>query len=175
MWPQSRFRGRQRFYLQVIRSPTSSRESRVVQPKEILITSAKRLLQQNPLISRISKCDLLILIVPSPAQEALSTLGSGPHSRPVKRATRPHSHFVSNADITAVPVSFPGSCAMGSLQIEKSLHRLYCPRRIFLLRRMTEIVKDHQRAAGDVAVEAFGILWWNQAITPTPQDEGRQF
>jgi hypothetical protein len=45
MWPQSRYRGRPRVYLQAMRSPTSLHAR--VQPKEILITSAKRLLQQN--------------------------------------------------------------------------------------------------------------------------------
>jgi len=46
MWPQSYYRRRQRVYLQEMRSPhIFTRKSRV-QPKEILITSAKRLLQQ---------------------------------------------------------------------------------------------------------------------------------
>jgi hypothetical protein len=42
----SRYRGRQRVYLQAMRSPTSLHESRL-RPKEFLIASAKRLLQQN--------------------------------------------------------------------------------------------------------------------------------
>src|SRR6202047_1797212 len=47
MWHQSRYRGRQRIYLQAMRSPTYLLESRVYSQKRILITSAKRLLQQN--------------------------------------------------------------------------------------------------------------------------------
>jgi hypothetical protein len=33
MWPQSRYRGRQRVYLQAMRSPTSLHESRVYSQK----------------------------------------------------------------------------------------------------------------------------------------------
>jgi hypothetical protein len=58
--------------------------------------------------------------------------------------------------------------------MEKSLRRLHRALRILLLQSMTEIVEDHQRAAGNVAVEAFGILGWNKAITPTRQDESGQ-
>jgi hypothetical protein len=47
MWPQSRYRGRQRVYLQANEVPhIFTRKSRL-RPKEFLIASAKRLLQQN--------------------------------------------------------------------------------------------------------------------------------
>src|ERR1700694_2676622 len=40
---------------------------------------------------------------------------------------------------------------------------------------MAQFIEDHQRAAGDVAVEALSVVGWNQAVAPTPNDEGRQF
>src|ERR1700730_15756387 len=63
MWPQSRYRGRQRVYLQAMRSPISLHESRSVQPKEILITSAKRLLQQKSAhTGEVPRCVKLVVI-----------------------------------------------------------------------------------------------------------------
>ena len=47
MWPQSRYRGRQRVYLQAMRPPTSFTRKSRVQPKKILIASAQRLFQQH--------------------------------------------------------------------------------------------------------------------------------
>src|SRR5260370_196442 len=52
MWPQSRYRGRQRVYLQAMRSPHIFIRKSSVQPKEILITSAKRLLPTKSAKSR---------------------------------------------------------------------------------------------------------------------------
>jgi hypothetical protein len=90
------------------------------------------------------------------------------------RRHRRRSKTCTGADITAASVPLLDCCPTRSLQIEKSLDRFHCPRRIFLLRCMTDIVEDHQHAARNIAVEAFGILGGNEAITPTPQDEGRQ-
>src|SRR5262249_46380046 len=60
-----------------------------------------------------------------------------------------------------------------SLQIEKFLDRGHGARRVFFLRRMAEIVEDHKFATLNVAVKSLGIVRWNQAIAPAPQDERR--
>src|SRR6266540_6675772 len=57
---------------------------------------------------------------------------------------------------------------------EKPLHGLDRAARVLFLGRMAEIIEDDERAAGDVAVEAFGVVGRKQAVAPAPDDEGRQ-
>src|SRR5215475_4615173 len=63
---------------------------------------------------------------------------------------------------------------LGGWQSEKSLHCRDCARRVLFFRRVAEIIKDHQHAAGYIAVEALRIVRWNQAVARTPDDQGGQ-
>jgi hypothetical protein len=61
-----------------------------------------------------------------------------------------------------------------SVQPEKSLHHRDRARWVLFLRRVAEIIKDCEYAAGDIAVEAFGVVRRDQAVAPPPEDKGRQ-
>ena len=61
-----------------------------------------------------------------------------------------------------------------SVQPEKSLHHRDRARWVLFLRRVAEIIKDCEYAAGDIAVEAFGVVRRDQAVAPAPEDKGRQ-
>src|SRR6516164_6546695 len=79
---------------------------------------------------------------------------------------------------TIVVAIGPKPACSGLLQagisLQEPLDRLHAAGRILLLRRVTEIVEEDQLAACDLAPEAPGIVGRDEAITPAPEDQGRQ-
>src|SRR6266700_2617975 len=60
-----------------------------------------------------------------------------------------------------------------SLHPEKAPHCRYGAGRVLFFGRVAEILEHHERAAGDLAVEAFGILGRDQPVAPAPEDQRR--
>src|SRR6266704_1152101 len=71
------------------------------------------------------------------------------------------------------------SCCL-SRPISSSLHPYealrcrYGAGGVLLLGRVSEILEQPEPAAGDLAVEAFGILGRDQPVAPAPEDQRRQ-
>src|SRR5260370_23317628 len=75
-------------------------------------------------------------------------------------------------------MSYGSCCWSGQLSSppppEKGLPRRDGAGWILLFGRVAEILEHHERAAGDLAVEAFGILGRDQPVAAAPEDQRRQ-
>ena len=68
-----------------------------------------------------------------------------------------------------------GQLGVGTFQSEKLLHCRDGAGGILFLRHMAEIVKDYHSAAGNIVVESIRGIGRNQAVSASPDNEGRQF
>src|SRR5256885_15049324 len=61
-----------------------------------------------------------------------------------------------------------------SLDPEELLDRGDGAGRVFLFGCVAELLEDHEGAAGDLAMETFGVIGRNQPVAPAPENERRQ-